>query len=109
MPPTGPAGVARHHHPPGCSDCRRGPVGRAIHHVLFTLQDKFIGYPDQFVEPPLGFYLAEHRATMAAKADPHDFFLYHSDFVQGGTTFSPTGIGSPKALPGPIQMPSSNS
>lgn len=91
VPPTGPA--PQHHagHAPGCTDCTRGPIGRAVHHVLFTLKDKFIGYPDQFAEPPLGFYLNENLNTMKAKADPHEFFLYQSDFIREGTTLSPTG------------------
>lgn len=94
VPPTGPAHAhthAHHGHAAGCSDCERGPLGRAVHHVLFTIKDRFIGYPDQFVEPPLGYYLSEHRNTMRAKADPHDFFLYHTDFIRKDTVLSPTG------------------
>lgn len=90
LPPTGPA-VAPCGHPHGCKACVGGPIRRAMHHVAFTLKDRFIGYPDQFVEPPLGFTINEHFATMKAKADPHEFFLYQTDFVRESTTLSPTG------------------
>lgn len=90
VPPTGPV-TAPHGHPAGCRDCRGGLIHRAIRHTWFTLQDRFIGFPDQFVEPPLGFDLAQHLGTMKAKADPHEFFLYRSDFVQDGTALSPGG------------------
>jgi hypothetical protein len=59
-------------------------LGRAIH-------EDFIGDPNQFVEPPLGAYLNEHRAMMVSKADIHRFTLYQSDFVRDGTGFSSSG------------------
>jgi hypothetical protein len=62
-----------------------------LHHVGFTLHDQFIGYPDQFIEPPLGFFLYESAHVMKAKADPHRFFLYRSDFLRGSDQLSPNG------------------
>ena len=68
-----------------------GTIGTVVNHVGFTVHDHFIGYPDQFVEPPVGFYLNESFHVMKAKADPHRFFLYRSDFLAGTDRLSPTG------------------
>jgi hypothetical protein len=85
VPPTGPMPVP-------CENARPvSPIRRVIRHVGFTLQDKFIGYPDQFVEPPVGFFLYEAIGQMKARADTHFFILYRSDFMDGSTTLSPTG------------------
>ena len=82
-PPTGPVPVTR---------CRNvGPIRGAFRHVGRTLQSSVIGYPEEFVEPPLGFYLRENVAVMKAKAAPHAFTLYHSDFVGDSATLSPNG------------------
>jgi hypothetical protein len=53
--------------------------------------DNFIGYPELFVEPPVGFYNSEAFATMRAKANPHRFTLYKSDFLAGSNRLSPVG------------------
>jgi hypothetical protein len=83
VPPTGPA---------PCENARPvGPIHRAWHHVCFTLQDKFIGYPDQFIEPPMGFYVYEAIGMMKSRADTHDFILYRSDFYEGTAVLSPAG------------------
>jgi hypothetical protein len=83
VPPTGPV---------PCENARPvGPIRRAFHHMCFTLQDQVIGYPEQFSEPPMGFYLYETMGMMKARADTHDFILYRSDFVAGTTTLSPIG------------------
>ena len=60
-------------HGPGCRRClgqgsaarrppgppqayeRKGLLHRWFHHSAATLQDKMIGYPENFVEPPLGY------------------------------------------------------
>jgi hypothetical protein len=84
VPASGPAPMLESHRRPG-------PIRRALHHVGFTLHDQFIGYPDQFIEPPVGFYLNETLHVMKAKADPHRFFLYRSDFLAGTDRLSPTG------------------
>jgi hypothetical protein len=62
-----------------------------FHHVAHTLQDDFIGYPDAFIEPPLGAYINRQFAVQVSKADPHRFTVYQSDFVPGTTEFSPIG------------------
>ncbi len=70
---------------------RRGPIHRMIHHSSHTLKDKFIGYPETFVEPPLGYFVREQMAVQVAKADPHRFTLYHTDFLPGTSQWSPIG------------------
>ena len=62
-----------------------------FHHTAHTLQDKFIGYPETFVEPPLGYYINQQFAVQVAKADTHRFTLYHTDFLPGTDRFSPIG------------------
>ena len=87
VPPTGPAPLeveaARPH--------RLGPIRRAFHHIGSTFQDQVVGYPEYFVEPPLGASVYETFGVMKAKADAHDFILYRSDFLDGGTALSPQG------------------
>jgi hypothetical protein len=75
--------------PPVCN--RRGPLHRMFHRSAHTLQDKMIGYPENFVEPPLGHYINEQFTVQVAKADPHRFTLYHTDFLPGTNLFSPIG------------------
>jgi hypothetical protein len=70
---------------------RRGRLHRLFHHSAHTLQDKFVGYPENFVEPPLGSYINEQFAVQVAKADAHRFTLYRSDFLPGTSLFSPVG------------------
>jgi hypothetical protein len=70
---------------------RSGRLHRLFHHSAHTLQDKFVGYPQNFVEPPLGFYVSEQFAVQVGKADTHRFTLYRSDFLPGTNLFSPVG------------------
>jgi hypothetical protein len=70
---------------------RRGRIHRLFHHSAHTLQDKFVGYPDTFMEPPLGFYVNEQLGVQVAKANTHRFTFYRSDFLPGSTVFSPAG------------------
>jgi hypothetical protein len=70
---------------------RKGPIHRMLHHTGWELQDKFIGYPETFIEPPLGYYVREQFSIQVAKADHHRFMLYKSDFLPGTAQFSPTG------------------
>jgi hypothetical protein len=62
-----------------------------FHHAAHTMQDKFIGYPDTFIEPPIGFYVNEQLGVQVAKANTHRFTLYRSDFLPGTSLFSPSG------------------
>jgi len=94
---------------PACE--RRGPIHRLFHHTAHTMQDKFIGYPDAFVEPPLGFYLNEQLNLQLAKADSHRFMLYRTDFLPGTNVLSPIGasrfnimIKRVGAWPGPVTI-----
>jgi hypothetical protein len=70
---------------------RRGRLHRMFHHTAHTLQDDFIGYPETFVEPPLGAYVNRQFAVQVSKADPHRFTVYRSDFLPGTDRFSPIG------------------
>ena len=87
VPPTGPAPLLVE----SASPHRAGPIRRAFHHLGFTLKDRFIGYPEEFVEPPLGASVYETMGVMKSKADAHDFILYRSDFIDGDATLSPQG------------------
>jgi hypothetical protein len=55
------------------------------------LKDTFIGRHDMFYEPPPGYYVRNTFGVMKAKADPHRFTLYRSDFLPGTTRLSPPG------------------
>jgi hypothetical protein len=66
-------------------------VKRAAGHTWRVLQNNFVGYPEEFVEPPLGFYNREIFGVMRAKADPHRFTLYKSDFLAESDRLSPNG------------------
>jgi hypothetical protein len=81
--PTGPA--------PRPVQQRPGPINRALHHTWGVLQDNLVGYPPEFVEPPVGFYVRENNEMMKAKASPHRFTLYRSDFLDGTSRLSPGG------------------
>lgn len=70
-----------------------GPVRRGVNHVGGVLQDNLIGYPQEFVEPPPGFYIYETFGVMKAKANTHRFTLYRSDFLAGTDRLSPAGAG----------------
>jgi hypothetical protein len=90
---------------------RRGRLHRLFHHSAHTLQDKFIGYPDTFREPPLGYYVNEQLAVEVAKANTHRFTFYRSDFLPGTSLFSPSGASRFNVMsaripawPGPITV-----
>ncbi len=76
--------------PPQANE-QKGLLHRWLHHSAATLQDKMIGYPERFIEPPLGFYVKEQMTMQVAKADPHRFTLYRTDFLPGTDRFSPVG------------------
>jgi hypothetical protein len=62
-----------------------------FHHTAHTLEDNFIGHPDAFIEPPLGSYINRQFAVEVAKADPHRFTFYRTDFLPGTDRLSPIG------------------
>ncbi len=102
--PPPPAGVS-------CEQDGVGPVRRALRHAGRALQDGLIGYPQEFYEPPLGSYVNGSFRTMKAKADPHRFTLYKTDFLVGESRFSPTGAtrfnlmaSRLAAWPGPVAI-----
>jgi hypothetical protein len=75
--------------PAACT--RRGRIHRMFHHTAHVAQDKFVGYPDTFIEPPLGYYVNNQFAVQVSKANTHRFMLYRSDFLPGTNLFSPSG------------------
>lgn len=70
---------------------RRGRLHRLFHHTTHTLEDTLIGHPDNFIEPPLGYYVNQQFAVQVSRADPHRFTVYGTDFLPGTDRFSPIG------------------
>jgi hypothetical protein len=83
VPPSGPSA------PVVCT--RRGRLHRMFHHTAHVLENDVVGHPDNFIEPPLGYYVNQQFAVQVAKADTHRFTLYNSDFLPGTNRFSPIG------------------
>src|SRR5262249_12919786 len=54
-------------------------------------RDHYMGRHDMFYEPPPGYYARNFFGVMKAKADPHRFMLYRSDFLPGTNKLSPPG------------------
>lgn len=78
--------------PTAAAVCEKpGFFHRFLHHSAHKVHDRFIGYPETFIEPPLGYYMKEQFTMQVAKADTHRFTLYRSDFLPGTDRFSPTG------------------
>ncbi len=80
VPPSGPAFLAA-----GAG----GPSG--VWTPGKTFRDTFIGRPNDFAEPPVGFYIREQFSLMRMKADHHRFMLYRSDFLVGTDQLSLAG------------------
>ncbi len=72
---------------------RVGPIRRAIRHAGRAVHEDFIGDPDLFAEPPFGSSLNGTFAVMRAKAEPHVYTLYRSDFLVDTSSLTPVGIG----------------
>lgn len=85
-PPPGPWPVApnayahAHHH-----------GGGAVHHVGRAVHEHFIGDPDLFNIPPLGYSLYATMSSQVGKANLHTFTLYRSDFHDGTNQLTPSG------------------
>jgi hypothetical protein len=90
-PPGAPGDPGAPAAPAGPVCTRRGRLHRMWHHTAHTLQDDFIGYPQTFVEPPLGSYINRQFAVQVSKADAHRFTVYQTDFLPGTDRFSPIG------------------
>lgn len=84
VPPTGPAPRIV------CEPAGR-PLRNMTHHAWHVLQRKVIGYPQEFTEPPVGFYINEAFAIQRNKANIHRFTLYKTDFLDGTNQLSPVG------------------
>jgi hypothetical protein len=83
QPPALPLGPAPLVEGPYVAGDRRS-IGQRLHETL-------IGRHDLFYEPPPGYFVRNHFGMMKAKADPHRFTLYRSDFLPGTDRLSPTG------------------
>ena len=75
LDPTGPAG---------------GVMG-AGSDLLGGLRDHVLGWPEKFVEPPLGAVVNEFVELQRSKALEGKYTLYRSDFVSGTDKLSPGG------------------
>jgi hypothetical protein len=94
VPPPPPGAVLLPAPPPAPPQPRPvGPIRRAVRHVGRTVHQDFIGDPNLFYEPPLGANLYETFGVMRAKAEPHLFTLYRSDFVVDSAVLTPTAAG----------------
>lgn len=69
-----------------------GPIGRAFHHMGFTIKDRMIGEPERFIEPPLGWSVRQNFLAHRQKADIHRFTLYRTDFVYEGEQLTADGL-----------------
>jgi hypothetical protein len=74
-----------------CPPKRISTLRRVIRHVSKTVHEDFIGDPVLFDEPALGASANANRAVMKAKAEPHKFTFYRSDFLVDSTALSPSG------------------
>jgi hypothetical protein len=111
QPPAPPVDPAAAGAPTGPVCTRRGHIHRMFHHAAHTLQDDVIGYPETFVEPPLGSFVNRQLAIQVSKADTHRFTVYHTDFLPGTDRFSPVGASRFNLMyarlatwPGPIYV-----
>jgi hypothetical protein len=55
------------------------------------MQDCFLGYPEEFREPPLGHALYGNYKTHVANGDAARMALYRYDFVEGQGALNPRG------------------
>ncbi|ADV60670.1 hypothetical protein Isop_0073 [Isosphaera pallida ATCC 43644] len=70
-----------------------GPAGGAAGtgSLLGGLRDRVLGWPEKFVEPPLGAASNEFIELQRSKALEGKYTLYRSDFVSGTDRLSPGG------------------
>jgi hypothetical protein len=57
----------------------------------YRMQDCFLGFPEEFREPTLGYLLYAHNKTQVANGDAARMVLYHYDFEDGCTDLKPHG------------------
>ena len=55
------------------------------------LQEHHWGYPEEFCEKPLRFFVYSHMKTQVANGEAARMSLYHYDFVQGEARLNPRG------------------
>jgi hypothetical protein len=77
--------------PPGWGFPATAPPSPCCPHGTNRLQDCFLGYPEEFRSPPLGYFLHQNFRTEVANADAAFMVLYQYDFVDGGTALNVHG------------------
>ncbi|WP_169972849.1 hypothetical protein [Tautonia rosea] len=69
-----------------------GPIGRAVHHIGYTIKDRMVGEHERFNEPPLGWSVNRNFGAQQARASIHRFTLYRTDFLAGSEQLNPGGL-----------------
>lgn len=99
--PTRVVSSTTHHGHAGCSSgscgkCKEpGLLDRIkykwTHYWKPELQESHWGYPEEFCEKPLGYFIYAHNRTMVANGEAARMMLYHYDFVQNEPELSSRG------------------
>ncbi len=55
-------------------------------------QRKFLGYPDEFCEPPLGMFLTAHTDAMIRSGKQSSLVLFQCDFLTNSVELSSSGV-----------------
>jgi len=85
-PEFGPSAAPAAPAPGGCTCGNRRGLSRWRYHRIHCkrhLQDKFLGYAEEFNEWPLGEAAYAHARTQAANGQAARMVFYHYDFVDG--------------------------
>jgi len=96
-----PAGPPEHSGPPGYAPetpaeptmAEQAPTRSKnfLQRFWYHLQDCFLGFPEEFREPTLGYLLYAHNKIQVANGDAARMVLYHYDFEDGCTDLKPHG------------------
>ncbi|MBI3467065.1 MAG: hypothetical protein HY000_28965 [Planctomycetes bacterium] len=91
----GASGPVHCHHPRRSCQRRRGHLNSWKNHWNYhrkpRLQEKYWGYPEEFCEPPLGYFVNAHVATQLSNGEAARMVLFHYDFIDGGANLKPRG------------------
>lgn len=61
-------------------------------HTRPRWQQRFLGYPEEFCEPPLGLFLAAHTDAMIASGAKTNSTLFQCDFLPGTAQLNAAGL-----------------
>ncbi|HEX8203234.1 MAG TPA: hypothetical protein VF590_22345 [Isosphaeraceae bacterium] len=87
LPPPPPGGGRHEVQPPCDGDRQTRRLWRR-----YRCQDRFLGYPEEFVAPPLGASLYANNRTQVANAEAARMVLYDYDFVEGSNQLTQRGL-----------------